>query len=74
MKDNQNDISYFVAFCVEQYKNAKHLNGKDAMTVLDSYGVLDYLAENYKTLHTQGYQWILDDIDEFINIRKQKLS
>lgn len=42
MKNNQKDISYFVAFCVEQYKNAKHINGKDAMTVLDSYGVLDY--------------------------------
>lgn len=67
-------ISYFVSFCVEQYKNSKHLTGNQAFEELNRYGVLDYLAENYEILHTQSYQWILEDIDEFINIRKQKAS
>ena len=67
-------ISYFVSFCVEQYKNSKHLTGNQAFEELNQYGVLDYLAENYEILHTQSYQWILEDIDEFINIRKQKAS
>ena len=61
------NISYFVAFCVEQYKNAKHLKGEDALSLLDQYGVLDYLADNYEVLHTQSYQWILEEIDELIN-------
>ena len=74
MINKQNDISYFVAFCVEQYKNAKHLTGSQAFEELNQYGVLDYLAENYEILHTQSYQWILEDIEEFINIRKQKVS
>ena len=72
MINKQNDISYFVAFYVEQYKNAKHLTGEEAMSFLDSYGVLDYLAENHETLHTQSHRWILEDMDEYINIRKQK--
>lgn len=72
MDSVEKDISYFVSFCVEQYKNAKHLTGEQAFALLDSYGVLDYLAENHKILHTQSYQWILEDIDDFINIRKQK--
>ena len=50
--NKQQDISYFVSFCIEQYKNSKHLTGDEAMRQLDSYGVLDYLADNYETLHT----------------------
>jgi hypothetical protein len=57
---------------VEQYKNAKHLSGVEAMSQLDSYGVLDYLADNYDVLHTQGHRWLLDDIDEFIESQKRE--
>ena len=70
MTDDRGNISYFVSFCVEQYKNAKKMSGEAALTLLDNYKVLDYLAENYEALHTQSYQWILEDIDEFINNRK----
>ena len=69
----QNNISYFVSFCIEQYKNAKHLTGEQAMAQLDRYGVLDYLADHYEVLHTQSRQWLMEDIDEFIQIR-QKLA
>ena len=41
------------------------------MQVLDAYKVLDYLAEHYEILHTQSSQWILEDIDEFIRLRKE---
>lgn len=66
------DISYFVSFCIEQYKNAHHLTGEEAMRQLDKYGVLDYLVEHYEILHTQSHQWILTDIEDFINIRKEQ--
>ncbi len=42
------------------------------MSQLDSYGVLDYLADNYDVLHTQGHRWLLDDIDEFIESQKRE--
>ena len=67
MRSKAEDISYFVTFCIEQYKNAKHLGGEDALNLLDNYGILDYLAENYEVLHTQSYQWIIEEIDELIN-------
>ena len=72
MEKRQQDISYFVSFCVEQYKHDKQLTGGEAMSRLDRYGVLDYLAENYEILHTQSHQWILEDIDEFIHIRQKQ--
>ncbi len=66
------DIAYFVSFCIEQYKNAKGMTGEEAMNTLDKYGVLEYLEENFEILHTQSHQWILEDIDEFINIRRKE--
>lgn len=74
MNQQKLDIAYFVAFCIEQYKHAHIISGREAMLLLDNYGVLDYLAEHYEILHTQSRQWILEDIEEFINIRKNKTA
>ena len=70
MDKHKIDTAYFVSFCIEQYKNEKGLSGEDAMRELSRYGVLDYLEEFYEPLHTQSRQWILEDIDNFIKIRK----
>lgn len=71
MTTNTNqDIAYFISFCIEQYKIAKGLTGAEAMTLLSEYGVLEYLAEHWEILHTQSRQWIIEDIDEFIRERK----
>lgn len=72
MDKKQQDIAYFISFCIEQYKNAKGLTGEQAMKVLGKYGVLEYLEEHFEVLHTQSYQWLLEDIDEFINIRRKE--
>ncbi len=74
MNNKQQDIAYFLSFCTEQYKNEKHLSGKEAMETLSEYGVLDYLATHYEILHTQSRQWLLEDIEEFIAIRRKELS
>jgi len=72
MDKKKQDIAYFVSFCIEQYKNAKHLTGAEALQLLNKYKVLDYLSEHYEILHTQSRQWILEDIEEFIKLRKNK--
>ena len=56
MNNNQQDIALFLSFCIEQYKAAKGMTGKEAMQELDRYGVLEYLSEFYDVLHTQGRQ------------------
>lgn len=68
------DIAYFISFCIEQYKNEKKLTGAEAMRRLDEYHVLDYLSEHYDIIHTQSRQWIMEDIDEFIKLRKEEKS
>ncbi len=64
------DIAYFVSFCIEQYKTSKNLNGEQALAELQKYGVIEYLESNFEPLHTQSRQWILEDIDAFINLRR----
>ena len=68
-KKNQ-DISYFLSFCIEQYMNEKKLVQDEVMDLFSEYGVLDYLMEHFEILHTQSRQWIIEDIDEFIKERK----
>lgn len=70
MNPKKQEITYFLSFCIEQYKNAKGIEGVEAMKTFTRYGVLDYLTEHFEILHTQSHQWILEDIDEFIDIRK----
>lgn len=66
------DIAYFISFCIEQYKNEHHLSGAEAMRLFADYGLLDYLSEHYEVLHTQSRQWLMEDIEEFIKLRKEE--
>ena len=70
MKTDIQNRAYFLSFCIEQYKNKKGITGLEAMRLLDKYDVLEYLDSHYDILHTQSRQWLLEDIDEFISIRK----
>lgn len=72
MSKHEQDIAYFLSFCIEQYKAEKGISGAESAKNLDKYGVLDYLADHYEVLHTQSRQWIMEDIDEFISLRKEK--
>ena len=60
------DIAYFLSFCIEQYKNAKGMDGAEVIDTFAKYDVFDYLNTHFEILHTQSRQWILEDIDEFI--------
>ena len=64
------DIGYFLSFCIEQYKNAKGMDGAEVIDTFAKYDVFDYLDTHFEILHTPSRQWILEDIDEYINLRK----
>lgn len=70
-KDKQS-IAMFVAFCIEEYRTAKGMTGEEAVDLFAKYGVTDYLCKCYNPLHTQGREWLIAEIDEFIDIRKKK--
>lgn len=68
----QQDVSFFISFCIEQYKNAKGISGEKAMLIFSKYNVMEYLQDFFDVLHTQSHQWILADIDEFISKRRKE--
>lgn len=72
MSKKDRDIALFVAFCIEEYEAAKGITGEQVLDLFVHYGVIDYLSKCFEPLHTQGRQWLIDEIDEFIEIRKEK--
>jgi len=64
------EIIQFKAFCLERYKYKHNMSGKDTLHLFKRYGVLDYIREFYDVLHSYGHQYIVQDIDEFIAVRR----
>ena len=68
----EKDIALLVAFCIEEYGAAKGMSGEQVLDLFSKYGLVDYLSEFYDVLHTQGRQWLIEEIDEYIEIRRNK--
>jgi hypothetical protein len=64
-----NDATRFLSYCVEIYKNAKHLTGREVIDLFEKTGAIDYLAVCHEALHTTGPQYTVNDIDAFISDR-----
>lgn len=64
----------FIVFCMENYKVHQNLTGKQVAQLFAKYGVFDYIREFYDVLHTTGYQYINNDIDAYLQARKNVFS
>jgi len=64
------EVVKFKAFCIERYKYAHNLKGRETLNLFKQYGVMDYIEAFYDVLHTFGDKYIVADIDEFITARK----
>ena len=51
----------FLIYCVETYKNAKHLTGKQVAELFTRYRVWDYVYSCFEALHTTGANYIVED-------------
>ena len=67
MSKQEQDISYFIAFCIEQYKVAKGMDGAEVARLFFEKGISEYLNENFEILHTQSRQWLIEEIDGLLN-------
>ena len=64
------ETTRFKVFCLEQYKNAHNLSGKDTIEQFKQYGVLEYIGSFFDVLHSHGGKYIVQDIDMFIESRQ----
>lgn len=65
-KYKDDTIPLFLSFCIEQYAKQKGVAGECAMRELLDSGALNYLEENYEPIHSQGPEWILEEINEYL--------
>ena len=59
----------FVLFCVEMYAQKHEISGRVVMDRFSEYGVVDFLRDGYDVLHTQGRQYIISEIEIFLDNR-----
>lgn len=59
----------FLIYCIEIYKTAKQMTGKEVVSCFYKYGVGDYIRSFYEAMHTTGEKYIVNDIDLFIQAR-----
>jgi len=57
---------WFLASCVELYKDAKSLTGRETYNYLQTTGAVDFIIRCWDGLHMTGASYIVDSIDEYI--------
>ena len=62
----------FVAYCLEEYKAARGLTGKEVITLFKKYNIIDYIVTCYGALHTMGGLAIAEDIQSLIEDIERK--
>jgi hypothetical protein len=60
----------FLVYCLEMYRAAKQLTGCQVIELFKRYGVTDYVLSCYDALHTTGANYIVEDIDLFVEARR----
>ena len=61
----------FYTYCLENYAIHHQISGMRAWVAFKESGADDYVIDNYDLLHTQGLEYVLDDIQRFIDKRKR---
>ena len=62
-------ISEFIVFCIEMMAEKHGVSGRRVADCLEKAGVIGYLSENYPTLHSMGKEWLMDDIEKYLENR-----
>ena len=66
------DNAKFIAYCLEEYKAAKGMTGKEVIALFKQYKIIDYIVTSYGALHTMGGLAIVEDIQSLIEDIKRE--
>lgn len=65
----QEKISEFVSFSIENFKVKHYMKGKDVANLFKVSGALEFIINGYEMLHTQGREYLLEEIEIFLKNR-----
>jgi hypothetical protein len=66
-----NGNAEFIAYCLEEYKSANGMTGKEVISLFKKYNIIDYIVSCYGALHTMGGLAIAEDISSLIKNMKK---
>jgi hypothetical protein len=66
-----NGNAEFIAYCLEEYKSANGMTGKEVITLFKQYNIIDYIVTCYGAMHTMGGLAIAEDISSLIEDMKK---
>ncbi|MDR2590203.1 MAG: DUF3791 domain-containing protein [Oscillospiraceae bacterium] len=61
----------FKAFCIEKYADFRSIPSNEVYKLFEENNVLEMLDRDYDTLHGFGFEYIVNDIDQYIGGRQQ---
>lgn len=56
----------FLIYCIELYRRARRLTGRDAYDLFRRTGADEYVCASFGALHTMGDRYIISDVEEFM--------
>jgi len=59
----------YLIYCMELYRQAKNLSGRAVFDLFRRTGADEYIRRSFGALHTVGDQYVLEDIDGFVQSR-----
>lgn len=70
--NNEEKVIEFASFCIENFKVKHSITGKEVAILFRQSGVLEFIRNGYEMLHTQGKEYILEEIEIFLKNRGYK--
>ena len=64
----------FLIYCIEIYKTAYKMSGREVMQEFIQYGILDYIVNCHDALHTTGPEYIIEEISGLIKEKQFPLN
>jgi hypothetical protein len=62
---------WFLALCIELYKDEKGISGREAYNHLRDTGALSFIIDCWEGLHMTGPAYIVDSIDEYVETHRE---
>ena len=60
----------FIILCIEEYKNANKLTGRQVVAIFEKYNVYNFIENSYEALHTFGGDTIAWNVQDYIDHKR----
>jgi len=60
----------FKLFCIEKYADRHGIPSNEAYSLFESKDIIKMLDDDYELLHGHGFDYVIDDIDQVLELRR----